>query len=203
MDPKDPRRRERLAVELPAEVSAEGTGLLAPAMLGGPPKASPWGPPGISEARIESAMLSPISMERHGKEILKSVRNLPIRGPHVPSFKISETRVSQLDGQILIFEFEVPATGFLLPRDGTRVQVSFDDGIGSDARVLSRESSPSGPHQAGLTVRLALKLEDHHCWHHNAARLHWTGRLQLPAQESQECDVDLHITLGVKGGSRL
>ena len=146
---------------------------------------------------------SGISMDRFGEGILKSLRKLRFRSPRVPSLEISEARVLRLDGQILIFEFEVPATGFLLPRDGTRVQVRFDDGIASDARVLSQESSPPGPHQAGLTVRLALKLEDHHCWHHNAARLHWTGRLQLSTQESQECDVDLHITLGVKGGSRL
>ncbi len=32
VDPRDPRRRERLAVELPAEVSAEGTGLTAPSI---------------------------------------------------------------------------------------------------------------------------------------------------------------------------
>ena len=146
---------------------------------------------------------SGISMDRFREGILKSLRKLRFRGPRVPSLEISEARVLRLDGQILIFEFEVPRTGFLLPHDGTRVQVSFDDGIASDAHVLSRESSPSGPHQAGLTVRLALKLEDPHCWLHNAARLHWTGRLQLPAQWSQECDVYLHITLGVKGGSGL
>ncbi|PYU90819.1 MAG: hypothetical protein DMG08_16835 [Acidobacteria bacterium] len=40
VDPKDPRRRERLAVELPAEVSAEGTGLLPLGIIGVPAPAS-------------------------------------------------------------------------------------------------------------------------------------------------------------------
>ncbi len=50
-----------------------------------------------------------------------------------------------LDGQILIFEFEVPVDGLVLPEKNAIIRVGFDDsGDSCDARVLGPESSKAG-----------------------------------------------------------
>jgi hypothetical protein len=114
---------------------------------------------------------------------------LPEEAQPSRGMEISGARVLHLDGQVLIFEFEVPFAGFLLPGDGATVRVSFDDGSSCDARVQGSESSPEGPHESGLTVRLALKLEDPYSWHHGEGWLQW--------QEPDGNMIDLHIPLGL------
>jgi Ca-activated chloride channel homolog len=200
VDPKDPRRRERLAVELPAEVSAEGVGLAAQAVaysLASPP------PPMMARRVMRSpSMLESVESlfagERdeadascadftHAPEWEEEELAVPDISGVARRFEISGARVLRLDSQVLIFEFEVPETGFLLPHDGIMVHVQFDDGTFCDALVLGRESSPHGPHQAGLTVRLGLMVGEPHNWHHREARISWQG--------PDGADVDLHITL--------
>jgi len=108
-----------------------------------------------------------------------------------PSIPISiEARVLQIDDQMLVFEFETPVDGFMLPGGDVDVDVLFDDAGGTNhARVLGRESSKPGPHPAGLTVRLALKLKGDRCWHHNAARIHW---------KANSVYVEIRIALGTR-----
>jgi hypothetical protein len=109
---------------------------------------------------------------------------------------ISGARVLRLDGPVLIVEFEVPETGFLLPVDGTQVHVCFEDGSDCRARVFGDESSQSGPHQAGLTIRLAVKLVGRNSWHGQKALLRWTGRVEFPDAEVGEPEIEVHIILG-------
>ena len=102
----------------------------------------------------------------------KSVKMAPPR-----TVNIIGARVLRLDGPVSIFEFEVPETGFLLPVDGTTVHVRFDDGSDCRARVLGEECSRPGPHQEGLTIRLAVELVDRNSWHGREVLLRWTGRV--------------------------
>ncbi len=87
--------------------------------------------------------------------------------------EIFGARVLWLDGPRLTFEFEVPAAGFMLPYDGAVVQVCFSDGTVRNAIVLGEESSPQGPHQPGLTIRMVLELEDRYSWQHQEVQISW------------------------------
>ncbi len=198
VDPKDPRRRERLAVELPAEVSAEGVGLATSAMAFAAPTAPLMARFMKSAHVLHDVEPSYCLGERDGEEELKYEADYsrayvedelaaPMQAGGAYRIEVFGARVLQLDGRLLIFEFEVPEDGFSLPYDGMTVQVRFDDGTVCDAHVLGRESSPYGPHEAGLTVRLGLTLADPYTWHHGEAHISWRG--------SDGADVDVHITL--------
>lgn len=196
VDPKDPRRRQRLAVEIPADVSAEGTGLISsfrmPAMgslpLMSSSRARQFAP--RTDMSYEFAERAEVPGDYESASFEEHLQ-APIVYPEAPfeetGLQISGARVLRLDGSIIIFEFEVPATGFMLPNDGAVVSVGFDDGITAAAQVLGKESSTRGPHQLGLTVRLALKLEAQHTWRHREAWLTWCN--------PDTADVSLHITL--------
>lgn len=109
---------------------------------------------------------------------------------------ISDARVLQLKGPVLIFEFEVPASGFLLPAMGEEIRVRLEDGSDCRARIIGDMSSKPGPHQEGLTVRLAVSLAERSTWDGLRALLHWTGRIVSPAGDSEEIQVIVHMTLG-------
>ena len=117
--------------------------------------------------------------------------------PAAPSgpIVIEGARVLRLDGQVLIFEFEVPADGFLLPRDGTEVGVSFEGEGSCSARVLGQESSKPGPHSAGLVVRLALRLEGQLRWNQRSARITWRRQTRRFGRRTGSGDVELHLSL--------
>jgi hypothetical protein len=179
VDPMDPRRRERLPVEVPAGVSAEGVGL-KPSFGGGlmpmvVTEAPTWG-------LAEELMLGEIDHEMAVNRIILNKVSSDVSGEFRRALpgpvEIHVARVLNLDGQILIFEFEVPAERFILPDDSVKIDVSFEDGTLSSARVLVNKSSKPGLQKAGLTVRLALRLKDHQCWHHKAALIRW----QSPAR---------------------
>ncbi|HYK90763.1 MAG TPA: VIT domain-containing protein [Acidobacteriota bacterium] len=201
LDPKDPRRRERLAVELPAEVSAEGVGLMPAAMpmdsgvfsqlsmawdhtVG--EASPPMAPRYVMQTQVFSRRTSvkPTILGRLG---------FSARKPPEVRLDLAKARVLRLEGPILVLEFEVPEEGFLLPNDKAKVQVRFDDGSTGDARVQGDRSTKPGPHKAGVTVRLALKLEDHSVWESGGARLTW--------RQKNGREVDLHITVGPSKGS--
>jgi hypothetical protein len=83
-------------------------------------------------------------------------------------------------------EFEVPYARFELPKDGAPVKVEYDHGTSCTARVVGRNGSKPGRYRAGLTVRLALKLEDGEQWRYGTAHITWPGRSEA---------VDLFVTL--------
>jgi hypothetical protein len=109
---------------------------------------------------------------------------------------VRSARVLHVDGPVLIFEFEVPEKGFILPADDTQVQVQFDDASTCRARVLGKESSRPGPHQEGLTVRLAVKLSRRKSWRGREVSLRWEGRVQPPDADPEDLAVHVRILLG-------
>jgi Ca-activated chloride channel homolog len=195
VDPKDPRRRERLAVEVPAEVSAEGAGLTLPSLsaLSGPiPAPARFRIQGIPGLTMEPTTLfqkreSPheadgdvFAVEDSEAESLSAYEPMESEPGWLEIF---DARVLSKDGPTLIFEFEVPAPGFMLPADFAMVRVLFGGGVVCEAVVLGGESSQRGPHGPGLTVRLALRLQNMHTWEHDEALLLWdipeTGEVRL------------------------
>ena len=206
VDPRDPRRRERLAVEVPAEVSAEGVGLM--------PMASytlyKTLPPQMD--RRSMPMASAILSERYegrgpeddGEHEFEEFPQSDLSAE--PLFKTQEAdrlirrrmgplecegRVLHHDGQLLVFEFEAPVDGLMLPAD-CEVWVFSSTGNSARARMLAAESSPPGPYSAGLTVRLALELEGgFHLTLHDA----W---VQWPAAEDSEFRIHLEFHVGAE-----
>jgi hypothetical protein len=88
--------------------------------------------------------------------------------------EIFDARVVRLDGPKATLEFEVPRDGFTPPVDQTRVRVVFLDGNECEAVVAGDESSPPGPHEAGLTVRLVLVIVGGEDWGSGEVQIHWS-----------------------------
>ncbi len=199
VDPRLPRRREQLAVELPAEVSAEGVGLL-PSFMPGAPEAMPCALFSMVDrlsvdAEEESLAAGPDYMAREftltrSPRVKRSLLDrVGIFTRRVPGsrLEIPHSRILRIEGPILSVEFEVPVDGFLLPQSNRKIHVRFDDGTEVTARVLDSQSSPPGPHREGLTVRLTLKLQERSSWEHREAQVHW--------QESDGGKVELNIMI--------
>jgi Ca-activated chloride channel family protein len=166
VDPRDPRRRQCLPVEVPAEVSAEGAGL-RPLMRGSSTiLATAMYSPAVSEATCQEIEAAPYRAYRRG--LVDT-----LRASVFPGTPAIEARVLRVDGDMLVIEVDVPRAGFRLPRDGTRVRVRFSDDSTAEAAVDGKVSSPAGPHQQGLTVRLALKLRKQLWTGHGSAILSW------------------------------
>jgi len=145
VDPSDPRRRQRLAIELPADVSAEGFGLL--------------------DARSYASRVAPQSFAR---QRLGSVRgwmsgiareeSVGFHESRSDDTRTTRGRILGYHEGLLLLEFEVPAGGIDLPADGERVRVFTGDLVA--ATVVGSKSTRPGRHAHGLTVRLALQLDD-------------------------------------------
>jgi Ca-activated chloride channel family protein len=199
VDPKNPRRREHLAVELPAEVSAEGVGLVSRTIpcASMPTLMARMAGPRIGAHRMMEAEMpfeANLMPADESAEYELSRSGEYSAGYHWEGVRTSGwleifgARVLLLEGPRILFEFEAPAEGFTLPYDGANVNVSFSDGLMCGATMDCRESSSHGPHHAGLTVRMALRLEDQYSWHHYEAQITWY------APETGQ--VNLHISLG-------
>jgi Ca-activated chloride channel family protein len=199
VDPKDPRRRERLPVEVPAEVSAEGAGLAQPVRL----LALTGAPALVNELSFDAdesmrpGVRRAISCWRLGKFAESSiVSRRKIAGTPVGRLRIRGPRVLDIEGPVLIFEFDVPATGFFLPAGGAELDVGFEDGSHCMAGVIGDKSSSPGPHQQGLTVRLAVKLADRLEWDGTEALIRWTGRIELLEDAVAELEIEVQLMLG-------
>ena len=167
VDPKAPRRRERLPLEIPAGVSAEGVGLLCASAdehfllsKSRSPRvhldyALSAAPPAAAEPALLRSLkgwLEKLRERQPAEHETRLGRGLEIHGAHL----------LRVEGDLLVLEFEVPEDGFLLPGDRTRIEVRFADGTRGSARVVGSGSSPAGPHARGFVVRLALHLERNH-----------------------------------------
>ena len=182
VDPQAPRRRVRLAVELPEDVSAEGTGYgerpmrvagLTPTMA-------------LCEAMREDGMIltcerSPGAIgreSRHGiAQSIEAADLLP--GMVEPTFggtgrpRFIEARALIVDGDRLLLEFEVPP-GDPLEMPGRGTPIVLTDGPDLDAlrrsperlQLIEADSTRPATYDAGLTLRLALEGPD---WAHRLA----------------------------------
>jgi hypothetical protein len=108
---------------------------------------------------------------------------------------IENVRVLKLEDQILVVEFEVPVDGFMLPDAHTVVHVVLDDGGPDTAKILEQDSSKPGPYHAGLTIRLALRLEGSQGWNHDKTRIHWIGRINIE-NKMKSIGVEIRIQPG-------
>ena len=141
VDPTAPRRRERLAIEVPMGVSAAGAGLVG----GSYDRACRFGMPlaaDLSHARSLSSIFSQVKL---------------IGGPSVIDHVcvIDPVSVVEIDERILVLEFEAPLDGFQIPvRD---VLATVDGKALGEAAVMTARSTRPGPFAAKLLVKLALE----------------------------------------------
>ncbi len=150
VDPRAPRRRERLPVEIPAGVSAEGVGL---------------GGPMVRERGLGVAFHAGPDMVRmlrgaRGRDLFAGT---DLRAADAAAIEI-EARVTRRDGDLLVLEFEVPAAGIVIPGREDGLTVILVDGTTIEARVDESLSTRPGRHAPGLTLRLALLTAGGETW---------------------------------------
>lgn len=167
-DPTAPRRRERLAVEVPAGVSAEGMGLFESVGLvrgemplmrltsladwslakGIPPMAGPafGGVPRSRVARFgEADVARPVGAGGH----------------------VLHGTLIQRDGDEIVIEIEAPEDDYILPSGIAKITRDGRE-IGT-ARIVPEKSTPPGLHPRGVLVRLALRMDGGIAWPESAA----------------------------------
>jgi Ca-activated chloride channel family protein len=178
VDPKKPRRRRRLEVELPAGVSAEGVGLCMPEPMR--ILASPASSMhrfldldvtrsirrGIE--RVDDGIM--FSLDDVGKDFLEPAPPPPPAAAKPPTVT---ARVVRLDDDLLVVEFESPHDGFMLPRAGDRIEIFGAEGETLFAVVDGDVSTAPGPHNEGLTLRLGLRDEDGAIWLQESVPIRW------------------------------
>lgn len=185
VDPRAPRRRLRLAVELPAGVSAEGVGLLTGGIARDPrvsaSRSDSYYVPAAHEdiaaaAEADFTLADPsLDGESDGMPFVISERTHPTPHPGPRRIDISEADVVHHTPELLVVEFEVPWSGFLLP--DRAVRVVLDDGRVVDAEVDRGRSTHPGPHSGGLRVRLALRSAGGAAWPDvRSVALRWNPR---------------------------
>jgi len=167
VDPTEPRRRERLAVELPAGVSAEGVGMFPVDPAGGLLARNV----GLHDTRVASARpgyggLSNVISE-YASETAPAYRRQRPPGPDLTPLAGEQldhvlesgrmavaAEVFHHDGDLLVVEFTTPERCRLPSR---KVWVILEDGQHMEAEVDAEESTRPGPHPGGVRVRLALR----------------------------------------------
>jgi Ca-activated chloride channel family protein len=176
VDPSEPRRRQRLEVELPVGVSAEGVGLV-----------SDWMPLLSQETlgQMDSAVVGVTRSFDRIKDLAgarRSVRGVIEQKLGVigtPATSLVVVRVVRFEDDSLVVEFESPPGGVELPPDGTEVGVRPFQGDGFTAVVVGSHSTRAGRHPEGLTLRLALRRKDGETWERFGARIEWREKNKL------------------------
>jgi Ca-activated chloride channel family protein len=145
VDPREPRVRMRLPVELPAGVSAEGVGL-ARRFSGAPSRASRKG-------------------DGHG---FMDVSYAVAQGHSVafpPMFELPcDARLLRIENDLLIVEIKSPDPTLHLLRPDGEVIVRFNDGSVFMARVDLQLSTAGVPHRKGVTLQLVLRSAEGRPW---------------------------------------
>ncbi|MFQ5768728.1 MAG: hypothetical protein ACE5ID_12215, partial [Acidobacteriota bacterium] len=182
VDPRKSRRRRRLPVEFPAAVSAEGTGYAVEWLFSGGVEAShdmvrepapfmvePCIYPGPGKTKKLSPLESvePPMTDRDAPH--RTSRPLNLKDP---SATVLQARMIRVRGDLLVVELEAPVDGFLLPAPPATVQAA-GEGFEAEAAVDEALSTRPGPHEKGLTLRLALRLEAAKNWPSGELSLCW------------------------------
>jgi Ca-activated chloride channel family protein len=140
VDPSDPRRRERLAVEMPLDLSAEGVGFASPIA------ARPLHAQALWRRAYETFGLIGVS-DSAGVEISEAGA-APV---------VARGRILRHEADVLVIELDVPPEGFCVPADGARLVLTAGGKV--KATVIGDLGTRAGSYAAGLTVRLALRLD--------------------------------------------
>ncbi len=191
VDPKAPRRRERLAVELPAGVSAEGIGLMGAGvtMMLDLSRGMEQGFLGVRLGAEKSAGM-PHAAGAPARTFMARLLSLLTRPGGPIELPIGSGSLLNLDGPEVVIEFEVPIADFYLPAGD--VTVLIPGWKGAKARVVQGKSSARGPHAWGLIVRLALRMENGAKWPEGEeAQLRW----KLPTEMAGGSQRDAEFTL--------
>ena len=166
VDPQEARRRRHLAVELPQDVSAEGTGLLATPgdellMRGGLDvdlRRSLFlnATFGISKAGLkrDRPKIKGLDPEALACEILDPARFIP-------------GEIVRLENDLMFVEFDSPADGFMLPGPGDELRMTllFRRPLQIvEVNLVQSQSTRRGPHARGLRLRLVLRRKDGSAW---------------------------------------
>jgi Ca-activated chloride channel family protein len=171
VDPRAPRRRERLVVELPAGVSAEGVGLVGAGELAksmhillaqevmGMASAASFKAMRMYERESPTLDSLDIAPPRTGGA-RAAAGGPPYLSPLYVDHGLVATDVQWSEPDVIVVEFEVPYEGFELPLNHLKVRLVAPDGtarrVGSV--VVPEQSSHAGPNPAGTIVRLAIRL---------------------------------------------
>ncbi|MEX2530783.1 MAG: VIT domain-containing protein [Gemmatimonadota bacterium] len=149
VDPLEPRRRERLAVELPAGVSAEGVGLMGRGVM--------------RESTVLFSRMSQV-FDRAGEPAVEEPVAMELAADRVglPRLRISDAEVLHRTPELLVVEFEVPEDGFTFPVGP--VWVELEDGARIAADVDPSVSTPSRRYDRGVRIRLGLLRTDGAPW---------------------------------------
>jgi hypothetical protein len=186
VDPREPRRREQLPLEMPAEMSAEGVGLfggghtgafeinrlwLSETLFSGdfPPTALGKGfrRQGIVNA-AEIVRWSPEALRRYQElsRIPASTSPTPAPSPTLsPSQETANAQLLRAGDRLVVIEFEVSRDGFSLP--DVEMWVWFSGKVHGTAQRVPESSSPRGPHPRGTMVRLAMRMKKGSRWPQN------------------------------------
>jgi Ca-activated chloride channel family protein len=189
-DPLAPRRRERLAVELPAGVSAEGVGLF------GASSARIALPPGVGRiqpASTSSRFMFRIPFGSRDASMLPEATLDEALSPLAQTVELQGTVILRDDAEIVL-EIEVPVDGFVLPAG--MAEVRFRGRKVGEARVVPERSTSPGPHPGGLLVRLALRMEGGADWP-ETAEIVFNGKRSRPRRGSMPFQpVTIFVNLG-------
>jgi Ca-activated chloride channel family protein len=157
VDPKAPRRRVTLPVEVPAFVSAEAAGIRS--IRGGYHRAQVAlkvrSMPSGSEDDV--AHWLPPEAAMHDRDVEPSKPGWLARfflGRSKRPESAIRVRVLAVEGNLLVVEYESPSDGFI-GLSGDVLVTQHDRPLGSGTIDLGR-SSPRGPHAEGLLLRLAV-----------------------------------------------
>jgi Ca-activated chloride channel family protein len=175
VDPGDPRRRQRLAVELPAEVSAEGVGLMAGRQF-------LTTIPGAALHAQVMKVSEEVEFLQAGEPAFEE-RPTPLSRTEFQAAREIVEGTGEIDGRIvrrepdlLVVELEVPERGLRIPGDDSCFLIELESGEIVMAELDESLSTKPGPHEPGLTVRLGLRLEGADGTEIDPALLCWGGR---------------------------
>ena len=162
VDPTTPRRRERLAVEVPYGMSAEGLGLGREVAMGMMDRALVSFAPSAHEKGLVSRLFDPLRAVTRDRgpspEVIEAMRFLEQAGRDIAATVISQ------GAHALVLEFETPFHNFKIPEKGWAIASSVGPlplvpGDIQPLALVVKESSPLGPYAKGLLVRVSLRMQ--------------------------------------------
>ena len=188
VDPRAPRRRERLAVEVPYGVSAEESGLMGAQIYTGLPMAARMARPMAAMSMLGRVMKGMDSM-LHSRVGEQAARLEAWLESTVGAVAVVDVHWPEPD--LLVIELLVPYDGFCLPKRDLRLLLHRPVGAteAASGRIAMEASSAPGPHAAGTIVRLAVRIAPGSAWPRGeSAMIAWKNEARDPDGNAREMD---------------